>query len=104
MSWQRIARGTAITAIAGPAVGWTATGLVSDGVGLAVGRALIVFVVVPTAIYVVLGPPLFGAVVSLLFPEKKPPRFGYCPKCEYDLRGNADPSRCPECGSVVPPD
>src|SRR3712207_4374560 len=102
MSSSRTIRLTVIVAMAGLACAWVAMGLVSDRAGAAGARAGGVLIVVPSVLYFVLGPALFGAVRSLLWPERKLPRFCYCPRCEYDLRGNADPSRCPECGSEIP--
>jgi hypothetical protein len=68
----------------------------------AVALGIVLTVVAPCVAYFVLGPTLFGAVVSLPWPRTEPPRPGRCPGCRYDLRGNADPARCPECGRTVP--
>jgi hypothetical protein len=102
MSSRRIVQLTVIVAITGLACAWVAIGLMSEGLGDAAARTAVVLVVVPSVLYVALGPPLFGFIASLLLPEPELPRFGYCPRCDYDLRGNNDPSRCPECGTEIP--
>ncbi len=79
-------------------------GFVSEGARSGLARLVLVVVVLPCALYFVLGPALFGAIASLLYPHPTPSRPGYCPRCEYDLRGNADPTRCPECGQDIPSD
>jgi hypothetical protein len=100
--WKRRVQLAAIASIVVAVFGWVAVGLAHEGVEAAAYRAVVAVVIIPCALLFVLGPPLFGAVVSMLRPEHPPPPAGYCPMCEYDLRGNADPSRCPECGGPIP--
>ncbi len=53
--------------------------------------------------------PLWLPFVILLIPtlllwrrDRRKPRPGFCPRCDYDLTGNTT-GRCPECGTPCPP-
>src|SRR5438552_19189350 len=72
--------------------GWQ--GVIWLGVAVGVGIAYIVVNVAAEG--------LLAGLFWLILPKKKQQQVGYCPKCGYDLRGNVDPARCPECGGDVP--
>lgn len=102
MSGRRTIQWAVIVALAAGAGVFVGMGFAMQGVGAGLARAAFVGVVLPSVMYVVLGPALCRALLSLMYPHPDRPAEGYCPRCGYDQRGNADPTRCPECGEVIP--
>jgi hypothetical protein len=67
----------------------------SAGIGVGKRRALVFPLWTSTIVFGLLA---WGSVRR----TRKPAQVGFCPTCDYDLRGNVDPARCPECGNNVP--